>query len=71
MWHTVNHDAFAMVNARNVASAAENNCCLTSAIVNHEFDGRHTTAWLNAHALDFSGNFCTSRLPKDRIPISL
>ena len=59
MWHTIDHDAFAMIDTRNIASAAKDNCCFAGAIVDHEFDSRHTTARFNAHAFDFSGKFCS------------
>ena len=60
MWHTVNHDALAVIDTRNAASTAEDNRGFARAIVDHEFDGRYATAWFDAHALDFAGNFRTS-----------
>ena len=54
MRHSVDHDALAMIDARNIATAAENYRCLASAVVDHEFDSGHTTARFDSHSLDFA-----------------
>jgi hypothetical protein len=60
MWHAINHDALAMIDTWNAASTAEDNCGFARAIVDHEFYGWHTTAWLDAHAFNFARKFCAS-----------
>ena len=54
MRHSVDHDALAVIDARNIATAAENNRCLSSAVVDHEFDSGHATSWFDSHSLDFA-----------------
>lgn len=38
MWHAIDHDAFAMIDTRNAASATKNNCCVACAVVDHYLD---------------------------------
>jgi hypothetical protein len=58
VWHAVKHYATTEVDTRDVASSAKNNYCLSSAVTDNNFYGGYSTAWLSAHAFDFSSDFC-------------
>ena len=60
MWHTIDHDALAVIDTGNATASTEDDRGFTSAVVDHEFDGRYAAAGFNAHAFNFACEFCAT-----------